>query len=172
MRTAGSLELVEYRRHVAVRLLEDGLLPSDVADALGASVRSVQRWRQAFEAGGDEGLRPAEVAGRPPKLTPRQEAAVLSWLAEDARAFGFATQHWTAARVGAVIRERFGVAFHPRYLYDWLSRRRVTAQVPEPVSRERDPDRIARWVACDWRRIKRGLAGSGPRWRSPTRPGC
>jgi transposase len=172
MRTVGPLAFVEYRRHVAVRLLEDGLVPADVAEALGASVRSVQRWWRAFDGGGDAALRPADVPGRPPLLTARREAAVLSWLQRDAREFGFGTQQWTAGRVNAVIERRFGVRFHDRYVYDWLAARRVTPQVPERVSRERDADGVARWVARDWRRIKRGPAASGPRSPSPTRRAC
>ena len=163
MRTAGSVEFVEYRRHVGVRLLESGLAPAEVAESLDVSVRSAQRWWQAFEAGGEAALRVAPPAGRPPKLTRRREAAVLGWLGQDARRFGFATQLWTAARVGDVIRRRFGVCFHERHLQRWLAARRVTPQVPEPVSRERDPAAVAGWLARDWRRVKKTPGPSGPR---------
>lgn len=172
MRTSGPLELVAYRHQTAMRLLQNGLEPTEVAEALEVSARSVRRWRRVFGALGEAALLPREVPGRPPKLSARQEAAVLGWLGHDPREFGFATQQWTAARVRLVIAQHFGIAFHLRYLQQWLAARRVTPQVPEPLGRERDAALIAQWLSENWRSLKKSRARSGRPWPSPTKRPC
>src|SRR6187200_3250181 len=108
MRPQGSAAELESRRRLAVRLLDNGLDPAEVADLVEATVRSVQRWRVA----GD--LTAVPQSGRPPKLTPRQSAQVLGWLDRRPSAFGFATERWTAPRVADLVARRLGVAMHPR----------------------------------------------------------
>jgi len=172
MRTAGSLEFVAYRHQIAVRLLLSGMDTTEVAEALEVSERSVRRWWQRFDVLGEVALLPQEVPGRPPKLSVRQEAAVLGWLEQDARRFGFATQQWTAARVGAIIACRFGVCFHLRYLQQWLAARGVTPQVPEPRGRERDAALIRQWLKEDWPELKKSRGRWERPWSSPTKPPC
>lgn len=53
MRPQGSAEQLEQRRRWAVRLLEEGLDPPEVAQILGATVRSVQRWDAATRDGNE-----------------------------------------------------------------------------------------------------------------------
>src|SRR4051812_24822038 len=60
----------------------------------------------------------------------------------------------TGPRVAHMIRQEFGVAINPKYITVWLRRRGFTPQKPRRVSRERDPEAIAAWLASDWPRIK------------------
>jgi transposase len=78
---------------------------------------------------------------------------------------GFETELWTAARLGQLIREEFGVGLNPRYLGTWLRDRGFTPQEPQRVARERDPEAIAAGLESDWPRLKkrRGV-------RTPTSP--
>jgi putative transposase len=152
----------------------DGWEPQEVADVLGVDVSSVCRWVERFERAGWAGLEPAPVPGRPPKLTPRQAERVLSWV-RDRRPqdLGFAADsgtHWTARRVAAVVAERFGVCFNPRYLNDWLGRHGISPQLPQRVPRERDEAAVARWLAVDWPAIKRGRRRRARPSCSPTKP--
>ena len=48
-----------------------------------------------------------------------------------------------------------GVRYHPRYLNAWLAGRKITPQKPKHQARERDPERITRWLKKDWLRIKK-----------------
>ncbi len=75
--------------------------------------------------------------------------------------FGFATELWTAPRVARVIKEKFGVEFHPRYVNEWLTKRGVTPQKPETQARERDARKIAAWKSRTWPRIKKKAAEAG-----------
>ena len=174
MRPQGSAGELEYRRRLAVRLLDEGLDPPEVAAALESSVRSVQRWRACA---GDEGAGATALAavrqrGARPKLTAAQAAEVVAWLARSPTAFGFATERWTAPRVAAVLTRTFGVAMNPRYLNRWLRRHgNVTPQLPQRRAAERDEAAVARWVRVDWPRIKKTPPAWGRRWGSPPRPG-
>jgi transposase len=53
----------------AANMFEQGLGDPVVAASVKAHVRTVARWRRAFEAAGRDGLRSRKHAGRPPRLT-------------------------------------------------------------------------------------------------------
>jgi transposase len=150
---------LEYRRRLAVQRLADGYSTQEVADFLGVDPSTVRRWSAAFRARGDAGLVARPVPGRPGKLTSTQEKIALRWLTDSPTHHGFETDLWTAARLGQLIREEFGVGLNPRYLSTWLRERGFTPQKPERVARERDPDAIAAWLESDWPRIKKRPGG-------------
>jgi transposase len=162
MRTKGSAQELENRRRLAVARVHDGYTQAEVARFLGVHPRTVGRWVAAHRAGGDAGLAPKPHPGPTPRLTPEQERAVLGWFDKDPTEFGFPTSLWTAPRLAQLIARTFGVHYHPRYLNAWLAARRITPQKPERRARERDPERIARWLKHDWPRIKKKRAASVP----------
>jgi transposase len=119
-------------------------------------------------------------------LDAAQSAEVLGWPGGSASDFGFTTDQWTAPRVAGLIETRFGVVMNHRYLNDWLRRRGVTPQMPEPKAVERDERAIEAWVRYRWPRVKKrrgnstpalfsrtNRAPSPPRWRAAaSRPGA
>jgi transposase len=155
MRTIGSPAELERRRHLAVERVREGYTAEEVADFLGVDPSSVRRWVAAFGRQGAAGLAARPASGRPRKLTTTQEKIALRWLADNPTDHGFATELWTAPRLGLLIEQEFGVHFHPDYLTTWLRQRGYTPQLPRRVPRERDEREIARWLAEDWPRIKR-----------------
>lgn len=165
MRTRGSADELESRRRLAVERVSEGYSTQEVADFLGVDPSTVRRWLAAFRDRGDAGLVGRPVSGRPSKLTPTQEKIALRWLTESPTHHGFETELWTAARLGQLIREEFGVGLNPRYLSTWVRDRGFTPQKPQRVARERDPKAIAAWLESDWPRIKKRLGG-----RAPTSP--
>ena len=162
MRDKGSPEELEHRRLLAVQRVGEGYSPAEVAEFLGVDPRSVRRWVAAYRKGGGQALLPRPASGRPPKLSVIQEKIALRWLTESPRHHGFETELWTAARLGQLIREEFGVGLNPRYLSTWLLERGFTPQKPERVPRERDPEAIAAWLESDWPRIKKRRDGKAP----------
>ena len=165
MRTPGSANELEYRRRLAVERVADGYSTQEVADFLGVDPSTVRRWRVGFRDRGDAGLVTKPVSGRPAKLTSTQEKVALRWLTDSPTHHGLPTELWTAACLGQLIREEFGVGLNPRYLSTWLRERGFTPQKPERVPRERDPRAIAAWLESDWPRIKKSPGG-----RAPTSP--
>ena len=143
------------------RVLE-GYPVEEVADFLGVHRTTVSRWMAAFRARGSPGLAARAATGRPPKLTHIHEKIIRRWLADKPTEHGFATDLWTGPRVAHMIRQEFGVALNPKYMTVWLRRRGFTPRKPRRVPRQRDPEVIAAWLASDWPRIKKKLAGSTP----------
>lgn len=161
MRDKGSPEELERRRLLAVQRVTEGYTAAEVAEFLGVDPRSVRRWVAAHREGGGQALRPRPASGRPPKLSVTQEKIALRWLTESPRHHGFETELWTAARLGLLIREEFGVTLNPRYLSAWLRDRGLSPQKPQRVPRQRDPEAIAAWLESAWPRIKKKLDDKG-----------
>jgi transposase len=155
MNTIRTRAAQEARRRLAVKRVGEGWSPADTAAFLGVHVETVRKWARAHRAGGEAGLSGKPHPGRRPFLTPEQEAEVLSWLTRKPTEFGFRTDLWTAARVAHLIRERFGVEYHPNYLREWLSKRRHTPQKPARRAKQRNPAAIDRWLADEYPAIQK-----------------
>jgi transposase len=141
-------------RRLAVERVREGKSPAQVAAFLGRHPASVRKWWQAYRQSGDAGLSAKPHPGRPPKLTPARQSQVLNWLRKNPKSFGFASELWTAPRIAAVIKRKWDVDFHPRYLNAWLTQRDITPQKPQRRPRERDDEAIKRWRRYQWPRIQ------------------
>jgi transposase len=172
MRSKGSPAELEHRRLLAIQRILDGYSIEEVADFLGIDVRSVRRWVAAFRDQGTAGLAAQPVPGRPPKLSTTQEKVVFRWLSANPTEHGFASELWTTPQLAEVIREEWGVSFRPEYLTVWLRKRGLTPQKPRRLARERDPQKIATWLAEDWPRIKKTPDGTTPTSPSSMRADC
>ena len=164
MRPQGTAIELERRRRLAVQRVVDGYSTQEVANFLGVDPSSVRRWVAAFRHEGQQGLVARAACGRPAKLSRTQEKIVLRWLTHNPLDYGFASELWTCQRLAQLIEEAFGVRFHPAYLSVWLRARGRTPQKPQRVARERDPERIARWLQIDWPRIKKKPAAEERIW--------
>lgn len=141
---------MESRRRLAVAKVLDGWTQTDVADFLGVHRVTVNAWMRAHREVGTDALAGKPHPGRKRFFTPEQEAEVLGWLADKPSDHGFPTDLWTARRVADLIRTRFGVAFHPNYLREWLSKRGYTPQIPARKARERDEQAVLDWLRGQW----------------------
>lgn len=155
MRPHGSAAELERRRLLAVDRVRSGYTHQEVADFLGVCRNSVTRWMATYRKHGRRGLKSKLHPGRKPKLTAEQEREVLSWFSRSPTEFGWTTELWNATRVAAMIRRKFRVKFHPRYVNQWLARRRITPQKPTRQARERNERAIRRWLREEWPRIKK-----------------
>ena len=164
MRTPGFKEELERRRRLGVSHVLAGYRQRTVAKFLGVCPSTVCRWMKAYRRGGDRALAGRDPSGRPPKLTRAQERQVLGWFRHSPKDFGFPTELWTAARVAYVIRRKWRIKFHPRYLSQWVAERRITPQKPRLQAREHDEVEVQRWLREEWPRIKKVRRGDGRTW--------
>ncbi len=155
MRPHGTGAELERRRRLAVARVRSDYTQQDVADFFGVRPRSVQRWMRAYRERGMAGLKAKPHPGRPPTLSIAQERQVLRWFRRSPREFGFPTELWSAPRVTQVIQRKFRKKFHPRYVNQWLAKRRITPQKPERQARERDERKVRRWLREELPRIKK-----------------
>ncbi|MFF4401507.1 winged helix-turn-helix domain-containing protein [Streptomyces sp. NPDC001480] len=102
-------------------------------------------------------LRRRSATGRPPKLDDAQVETVRAALEQGAQAHGFEADLWTLERVGAVVTRTTGVTLSRASVWRLLTDRLGwSLQRPERRAAERDESEIARWVAHEWPRIKKG----------------
>lgn len=147
----------EARRVRAVELFEEGESNVDIARAVGVCAESVRRWRRVWEEGGAAALRRRPATGRPPKLDDGQVNEVRATLERGAQAHGFEADLWTLERVGLVVERVTGVSLSRASVWRLLTGRMGwSLQRPERRAVERDESGIARWIAHEWPRIKRG----------------
>jgi transposase len=144
------------RRVIAVELLRDGKLLTEVADLLSVSVSSIKRWKKAFQQGGLAALAPKRHPGPKPKLSVPQKRRLREILLQGPLRAGFPTDLWTCSRVAEVVQREFGIAYHPDHLGRILHDLGFSPQKPQRRARERDDAAIERWRRDDWPRIKKG----------------
>lgn len=155
MRPKGSAEELERRRRHAMALIDQGMKPAAVARAVGTSRASVTRWRQAFQAGGQQALAARPHPGGKSRLTVGQRKRLIRMLLQGPRKHGYRTELWTLGRVAELIAVTFGVEYHPSAVWHILRAMDWSCQKPQRLARERDEQAIRRWRQQDWPRIKK-----------------
>ncbi len=97
------------------------------------------------------------------KLTPEQKAQLPALLEQGAEAYGFLGDVWTTKRVALLIKEVFGVRYHPAHMSRLL--REIGWSVQKPIRRatQRDEQAIAAWFAERWPALQATPKASGER---------
>jgi transposase len=162
MRPQGTAQQLEKRRRQAIRLLKAGKNLPAAARAVSASVSSVFRWYQTFQAKGMRGLRPQPTPGRPAKLSESQKRKLVQMLLKGPLAAGYQTDLWTLQRVAKVIDRQFGVHYHPCHVWKLLGSLGWSCQKPERRALQRDEETIQRWRRGRWPHIKKRRKAWGP----------
>jgi transposase len=80
-------------------LAQRGRPRQDIADDLGISTRSVQRWLNAYLERGLDGLRPRYAPGAAPRLTPDLAPLLQRWVIEGPAQQGLDRANWTYAEL-------------------------------------------------------------------------
>jgi transposase len=154
MRPKGTPSELERRRRRAVELVEQGESPTTVARILGVRVSSLHRWRRMARK--PHGLDARPVPGPTPGLSDYHLRKLERFLLQGAKKHGWHNELWTAGRVARLIRERFGVSYHPEHVRRVLKGRLGwTSQKPKRQARERDDKEGERWKADELPRILR-----------------
>lgn len=142
MRPIGTAQELQRRRIRAVELVAQGESPDDVAYFLGCGRSSVYTWvKLAKESVEKLAARPH--AGPKPRLDGAQLKQLEDELKKGAKAHGWRTELWTAARVAELIERQLKVTFHPEHVRKILKHRlRWTSQKPEKRAREQDQEAV------------------------------
>ncbi len=141
-----------------------------IAGELRVSIRSVQRWREAWASGG----RPALVSKGPaslPRLRDELFAVLETELDRGAVEHGWPDQTWTLARVKTLIGRRFHKTYTIQGVALLLKRHGWSCQVPARRAVERDQAAVAGWVRETWPQVEAPGRRSTPGSSSKTRPG-
>jgi transposase len=145
----------EGRRMRAWELYEHGWKQKDIAAALGVTEGAVSQWLKKAKTQGMDALRHQPGPGATPKLSAAQRAQLPALLAKGAEAFGFRGQVWTTARVAQMIKQEFGVSYHPAHCSRLLRRLKYSLQKPIQKATQRDEAAIKAWKDERWDALKK-----------------
>lgn len=147
----------EGRRLRALELKRKGWKQGDIADALGVTKGAVSQWMKRAKEEGVKGLMRKPPPGAQPRLSEEQRERLPELLEGGAEAYGFERKAWTCARGAQVIREEFGVSYHPAHVSRLL--RALGLSLPKPGRRanQRDQEAIKHWKEERWPALKKGL---------------
>ena len=141
---------LERRRFKALRLLRQGLNQSEVARRVGVVRQSVARWTALDREGGQRALRQVGRAGRKPRLSPRQKSRLEQRLLAGPQRLGYETGLWTSERVADLIKQGFGVRYHPGHVWKILVRLGWSCRRPVGRPLERNEEAKGHWKKVRW----------------------
>jgi transposase len=147
----------EGRRLRALELKRKGWKQRDIADALGVTKGAVSQWMKRAKEEGVQGLLRKPPPGAQPRLSEEQRERIPELLDRGAEAYGFRGEVWTCERVAGVIREEFGVAYHPAHVSRLLRALGLSLQKPARRANQRNEEAIERWKQERWPALKKGL---------------
>ena len=145
----------EGRRLRAWELHQKGWKQHKIADALGVTQGAVSQWLKRGREGGEEGLRHRPLPGATPRLSQEQRDQLLELLSQGAEFFGFQGDVWTQPRVATLIRDRFGVSYHPDHVGRILKACGWSSQKPVHRATQRNEEAIQRWKEERWPEVKK-----------------
>src|ERR671919_2982869 len=139
---------LEQLRIRAVRQIEQGAHPEEVAAALGMTRAAVYGWLAKYREGGFEALKARPVPGRPPKLTGEQMRRLYTLITgADPRQLEFGFALWTRDMVRTLIRREFRISLSAVSVGRLLRTLGLSPQRPLWRAWQADPGAVARWKA-------------------------
>jgi transposase len=153
---------LEQLRIRAVRQIEQGANPEDIAAALGMTRAAVYAWLAKYREGGFEALKARPVPGRPPKLSGGQLQRLSTLVVgNDPRQLRFGFALWTRAMVRELIRREFGVRLSEVSVGRLLRKIGLSPQRPLYRAYQQSPEAVARWKAEEYPQIREQAAKVG-----------
>src|SRR3984885_1532368 len=153
---------LEALRIRAVRSVQDGESPEDVARTLRVTPRAMYRWLALYRRGGWNALKAKPLAGRPPKLN----GGMLKWLyntvtQKNPLQLKFQFALWTREMVAVLIERKFGIRLARNSVGRLLAQLGITAQKPLYLAMERDETLVHKWLTTEYPKIKKMAKAQG-----------
>jgi len=158
MRPPGNAKALENRRTMAIKFLQHGKMPHEVAQELNVGRRSIRKWKAAYSREGLKGIQAKPTPGRPAYLSDQGKEQLQRILLEGAQKEGFESDLWTCPRIAEVIREHFGVSYHVDHVCKLLHNLGWSPQKPQRQAVEHNSGAVKHWVRYKWPRIKKKRA--------------
>src|SRR5271167_1465044 len=106
---------------VAALLLDiEGQRPGWIAEVLGLTRMSLNRWIHAVNEQGVQSLVPLPRPGRPPLLTAKVRRELEVHLERSPQEFGLNREHWDGPTLVVHLKRRFGIAMKVRQAQNWM----------------------------------------------------
>ena len=138
---------LEEIRFEAVKAVQAGKSPSEVAREMGLYPNRVFVWLAMYRAGGWDSLRARKASGRPKRLTGRQ----LQWIyntvtTKNPMQLKFPFALWTRSMIRALVISKFGIKLSLASVGRLLAQMGLTCQKPLTRAFEQDATLVKLWV--------------------------
>jgi len=104
----------------ALLLSLEGQRPGWIADVLGLTRMSLNRWVRAVNTRGLEGLKNRSRPGRPARLTPQIAEEVEAHLEQSPLLFGLNRARWDGPTLVEHLKRQYGVKLKVRQAQNWM----------------------------------------------------
>jgi len=149
----GHLRQVKYL--LAILAVGDGQSFAEVALVLRVHEKTVLTWVRGFCGYGLQGAPRHKPTGRPPKLTPTQQALLATLLDAGPSQAGFSGACWRSPMIQQLMYERFGVFYNVFYIAQLLKNLGFSYQKAAFVSDHLDEGKRHAWRTMTWPQILR-----------------
>ena len=106
----------QSRRLLSLAAVADGMSREDAARVGGMDRQTLRDWVHRFNAGGPDGLKDAWWSGPEPRLSPTQKAKLAQIVETGPDPAVDGVVRWRRVDLQKVIKERFGIDYHERYV--------------------------------------------------------
>jgi len=145
---------VAKRLH-AVLLNSKGQSSGELASLLDTPRSRVSEWLANYERYGVEGLLEGYRSGRPPLLRAKQMRDLYDIIESGPVAYGLDSGVWTSPMISRLIKEEFGVDYHPGHVRKLLHRIGFSVQKPRRVLARADAEEQDRWHRKTYPNLKK-----------------
>jgi len=149
----GNLRQVKYL--LTILAVMDGQSFAQVAVVLRVQEKTVIKWVGVFCCYGLQGAPHQKPTGRPPTLTPTQQAALATLIDEGPVKAGFSGACWRSPMMQQLIYDRFGVFSNVFSIAQLLKNLGFSFQKAALVSDHLDKDKRQAWRTTPWPQILR-----------------
>ena len=149
----GHVRQVKYL--LAILAVVEGQSLAQVAVVLHVHEKTVATWVRLFCCYGLQGAPRQKPTGRPPKLTPTQQAALATLIDAGPSKAGFSGACWRSPMIQQLIYDRFGVFYNVFYIAQLLKNLGFSFQKAAFVSDHLDEANRQAWRTATWPHILR-----------------
>ncbi len=130
----------EYRRASAILEKADGLTYKAIAMKHGVDVKTVQRWVEAYEAHGVDGLRDRPHPGKPSRFSRAQRRRIVKLALKDPRLFGYLRNGWNVRLLARHLTKEVGIKIGKSHVWRILHEAGIVHKRPKATVKSPDPD--------------------------------
>jgi len=137
--------ITEYVRKVCIKLHDENLKQTKIAEILGKSQGYVSQTLDIFRRLGFDGLKEKKAKGASSKLSDLQKEELRTLIKNGAVNYGFEGDIWTRKRIKLVIEEKFQIIYSERHTERIVKDMGFSLQKPKRVDYRQKEAEIKEW---------------------------
>ena len=127
-------------RWQAILMADRGRRRHQIAEDLGVTPRTLQRWLNAYGTRGLNGLRIRWAPGRAPRIPETLAPEMIAWVKQGPAGCGLDRANWTAAELATSLYQTQGIAVSERTMRAFCTKHDVRPYRPTYQYLKGDPD--------------------------------